>query len=266
MSTENPVFENLAAEEYESRYIPNIFEEWAGYLLEETPLQIDAKALDVGCGTGIVARKARKKVGDKGFVTGIDIDSGMLSVAHRMCPGVDFMQSDATALPFPDKTYDVVFCQAALMFFPDPEKAIQEMARVVKDGGVVSLVVWDQRSSQPAYGPFFEAIAQIASAEASNSISAYLDIGDTGRITTILEAANLQIDTFRTRLGVAEFSSLREVIDVEVGGTPVAEILKNQDTYILRKTIEPYVLTDGRVEMPFQGHIIIARKISRTSI
>src|SRR5688572_12798384 len=109
-----------AAEIYESRFVPALFADWAAHVVEMGDLSAGQSVLDVACGTGIVARIATGRVGPGGRVVGVDLNEAMLTVAARVCPGVDLRQADVTSLPFENGTFDAVLCQMALMFFPDP--------------------------------------------------------------------------------------------------------------------------------------------------
>ena len=88
------------------------------------------RVLDVGCGTGVLARAAADRVAAAGQVTGLDRNDGMLAVARRLQPQIDWRQGDdAIQLPFADGSYDVVMSQFALMYFPDRLAALKEMVR-----------------------------------------------------------------------------------------------------------------------------------------
>ena len=81
-------------------------------------------ALDIGCGPGLVMELLSSTLD----LTGIDIDPDMArSVKDR---GMNACQGDAVALPFKDKSFDVVYCSFTLLWVKDPQKAIREMARV----------------------------------------------------------------------------------------------------------------------------------------
>lgn len=121
-----------AAEVYESKFVPAIFGECAPHLVGFAEIGPGQAVLDVACGTGIVARTAAERVGPQGRVVGVDLNDPMLAVARRLRPDVDWRRADAATLPFDDASFDAVLCQAALMFFPEPEQALREMARVVK--------------------------------------------------------------------------------------------------------------------------------------
>jgi SAM-dependent methyltransferase len=71
----------------------------------------------------------------------------MIDVAQGKFEGdrsVEFRQSDATSLPFDDKSFDAVVCQFGLMFFPDKSAAMREVFRVLKPRGTFLFNVWDR--------------------------------------------------------------------------------------------------------------------------
>jgi ubiquinone/menaquinone biosynthesis C-methylase UbiE len=103
--------------------------------------------LDVGCGTGnftrALAEEVRRGSGPTpGFTVGLDLSAPMLRVAaqHRdrmRWPGLAWVRGDAQSLPFVDGCFDAVHTSAALQLVDDPNRAVAEMARVVRPGGRV---------------------------------------------------------------------------------------------------------------------------------
>ncbi len=85
------------------------------------------RALDVGTGTGAGALEIAKRFQDA-EVVGVDVSEAMLEEARRLVPGVEFVQGDASALPFDDAEFDVV-AHANMIPFLD------ETARVLRPGG-----------------------------------------------------------------------------------------------------------------------------------
>jgi ubiquinone/menaquinone biosynthesis C-methylase UbiE len=78
-----------AAEVYEKWFVPAIFGQWAPRLAGTAGLAPGDRVLDVGCGTGVLARAAADRVATEGQVTGLDINVGMLAVARRIRPQID---------------------------------------------------------------------------------------------------------------------------------------------------------------------------------
>ena len=103
-------------------------------LLLELALPIPGKKiLDVGIGTGYFAAYFLQFKMD---ITGVDISERMLNVAKSRGLTNVFI-GDASALDFPDETFDLVMSVTALEFLKEPEKAISEMVRVCRTGGRV---------------------------------------------------------------------------------------------------------------------------------
>jgi len=102
------------------------------------------EVLDVGSGTGIMSLLALRKGAAK-VVCG-DISNQMLEVgrakADRQGYGLglmDFRQLDAESLPFDDASFDVVMTGMTMGLLPDPKKAVKEMVRVLRPGGLISV-------------------------------------------------------------------------------------------------------------------------------
>src|SRR5215208_5387475 len=104
--------EESSAEAYERYLVPLLFAPGAEYLVELAALGPGERVLDVAYGTGIVARRAAPRVGSGGTVVGLDLNESMLKVARKVSsdvrPAIEWQQGDATDMPFPDATFDVV--------------------------------------------------------------------------------------------------------------------------------------------------------------
>src|SRR5688572_2975470 len=125
------------AEFYESKFVPAMFGELARHTVDAANVTPGQSVLDVACGTGVVAREVANRRGTGSGVVGFDLNEAMLAVARRLRPDIEWKQGDAAQLPFATASFDVVLCQAALMFFPDRVQALGEMARVVGPDGTV---------------------------------------------------------------------------------------------------------------------------------
>ncbi|MGY1763275.1 class I SAM-dependent methyltransferase [Geodermatophilus sp. SYSU D00779] len=252
-----------AAELYEARFVPALFAEWAPLLADLAGVHPGQTVLDTACGTGIVARTVADRLAGDGRVVGVDLNEAMLAVARRIRPDLEWRQGDVATLPFADRSFDVVLCQMALMFFPDRTAALREMARVVRPGGAVALCVPAALEDQPAYGPFVEMAAQQAGPEARTLLGSYWVCGDLDALTTSLADAGLEVVGTRTHLGTAEFASPDEFTTTEVEGSPLGSRI-SAEVYAriragAREVLRPFTAADSTLRAPFRGHLVAAR-------
>jgi ubiquinone/menaquinone biosynthesis C-methylase UbiE len=96
------------------------------------------KVLEIAPGPGYFCIELAK-LGDY-QITGLDISKSFVEIARRNAAEsglkIDFRQGNASAMPFADNTVDFTFCQAAFKNFSEPVKAIAEMHRVLRPGGL----------------------------------------------------------------------------------------------------------------------------------
>src|ERR1700761_1646526 len=110
----------------------------AAYLLPR--LAPDAKVLDVGCGPGTITAGLAARVPD-GHVTAIDAAPGIVEQARAEAgdrANLTFAVGDVYALDYPDNSFDVVHAHQVLQHLGDPVRALREMRRVARPGGLVA--------------------------------------------------------------------------------------------------------------------------------
>jgi ubiquinone/menaquinone biosynthesis C-methylase UbiE len=91
------------------------------------------RALDAACGTGRYARLLRARGHN---VDAVDLSPEMIERARANAPDVDFKPGSLEAIPFPDNRFDLVMCGLAMTHLPEISRAISEIARVLKIGGI----------------------------------------------------------------------------------------------------------------------------------
>jgi ubiquinone/menaquinone biosynthesis C-methylase UbiE len=253
-----------AAEVYESRFVPAIFAEWAPHLVDAAGVRPGQAVLDVACGTGVVAREAADRLAGRGKVVGVDSNEAMLAVARRIRPEIVWKQGDAADLPFVAGAFDVVLCQAALMFFPDRVGALREMARVTTDGGPIAVQVWDQLAAQEGYGPLTDVLVRHAGPEAVDLESSYWALGDLELLTSLFEAAGLLEVAASSRVGTVRTPTPEDLVRTEIEATPLAGRLSEEAYQSIladaREALQPFTTGDGRLELPIRGHLVTARR------
>jgi SAM-dependent methyltransferase len=250
-----------AAEVYEAKFVPALFAKWAPHLVDATGVAPGQTVLDVACGTGIVARHVADRLHGRGRVVGVDVNAGMLAVARRLRPDIEWRRADAADLPFPDASIDRVLCQAALMFFQAPRQALREMARVVTPAGRVGLQVWGALEAQAGWAPFYDVIRRHAGPDAIDLVGSYWRLGDLDALTALCAEVGLPIQDVRTRHDTATFASVEEFVSTEVAGTPLQERIDEQTHADIvadaRTALASFRTPTGSLEVPISGHILI---------
>jgi SAM-dependent methyltransferase len=137
-----------------SRQLARVFVDFAGVADGET-------MLDVGSGTGALTA-AIAAAAPSSRITGIDPAPAYVDFARSRGPGplVEFEVGDAQQLRFPDASFDRTLSMLILNFVPDHSRALDEMIRVTRPGGVVAGAVWDYGGGMEMLRTFWdEAIA-----------------------------------------------------------------------------------------------------------
>src|SRR5690606_27470300 len=137
-------------EHYERQLVGPLFKPWAEDLLGRVSLAPGDRVLDIACGTGIVARLAKARLGPDSLVVGIDSSPPMIAVASEREPTVDWRVGDAAALPVTGSDrFDLVVCQQGMQFFADRLGAAREMRRVLAPGGRAGVSTWRPIEEHP---------------------------------------------------------------------------------------------------------------------
>ncbi len=112
---------------------------YRGQAMERAGLKTGMRVVDVGIGTGLVAREAVRITGDARLVTGVDPSLGMMANA-KVPPGVTLVEGTAESIPFPDKHFDFLSMGYALRHISDLSVAFHEFHRVMKPGGKLCIL------------------------------------------------------------------------------------------------------------------------------
>lgn len=122
------------------------FESELQRILDALPLTPAMKVLDFACGDGFYTRRLADRLGPGGSVTGVDLNLAYLSEARqeavRKTGGatIDFVAASFDRLPFPDDTFDFVWCAQSLYSLPEPVVVLGYLARVLRPGGIVAVL------------------------------------------------------------------------------------------------------------------------------
>lgn len=250
-----------AAEFYESTFVPALFADWAERLVAFADVAPGVSFLDVACGTGVVARAAADRVGSGASVVGLDANDAMLGVARRLRPDVTWRLGDAAALAFENGSFDVVACQAALMFFDDRARALREMGRVAGPRGRVVVQVPGRLARSAGYLALTEVAARHAGPEVLDLLGGYFSVGEPDLLVALCEAAGLRVERFETWIGATRLASIDAFLDVEL--LPIADTVDRDVRARIaadcRTALAPFVDPAGRIAAPIEVHLLDAR-------
>jgi SAM-dependent methyltransferase len=244
--------------------VPAIFGRWPAAVADAAMIGAGDRVLDVGCGTGVLAREIAGRVGPEGRVTGLDLNPGMLMVAERVYPGIDWQQGDAGELPFEDGEFDAVVSQFSLMYFPDRERALREMWRVLTPGGRLAVAVWAAFERSTGYVVLTEIAERRTNPRAAALLKAPFVLGDNASLLKLFAAAGVSDPSLKTHDGCVIFPSISEFLRIEVKGSPLDALLDEPSYQALLSDAEERLAVfcddGGLVSFPMDAHIVTARK------
>lgn len=145
-------------EPYVGRWSRMVAQQFVAWL----PVPPGSRWLDVGCGTGALVQAVLQHMAPA-HVKGIDRSEAYMTFAQERTRDerAQFDVGDAMALPVESGTYDATVSGLVLNFVPQPERAVAEMARVTRPGGVVALYVWDYAGKMQFMRHFWNAAAAL---------------------------------------------------------------------------------------------------------
>ena len=149
------------------------------------------RILDVGCGAGLTTREAAR-LAEAGSVLGVDISAPMIERARELAGPeglgkAGFLCGDAAVHPFPSQAFDVVISRFGTMFFAEPVAAFANLARTLRRGGRLTMIVWQTLDANEWAMAIRRALA--TAAPAVSSVPNAFSLGDPDVIGRTLDTA-----------------------------------------------------------------------------
>lgn len=243
--------------------------------MDRANIQAGQSILDVGCGCGETTLELARRVGESGFVVGIDISHLLIETARQLAAGsglanLRFEHGDAQIYNFAQESFDLVFSRFGIMFFDDPEAAFTNLRSALHPGGRLIFVCWPaprenqfmtiplaaaarhitlpEPSEPDAPGPF--AFANMEWVRRILSRSGFGEI-ETDRLTGKAGGGTLD-ETARMLLELGPLGSIVESIDDATRSAILADI---------RTALTEYE-SSGRVSLDATAWLVTARPLS----
>ncbi|MBH1922064.1 bifunctional demethylmenaquinone methyltransferase/2-methoxy-6-polyprenyl-1,4-benzoquinol methylase UbiE [Serratia surfactantfaciens] len=132
---------------------------WKRFTIDCSGVRRGQRVLDLAGGTGDLAAKFSRMVGEQGLVVLADINDSMLKMGREklrdrgIVGNINYVQANAEALPFPDNYFDCITISFGLRNVTDKDKALRSMFRVLKPGGRLLVLEF----SKPLLAPLSKA-------------------------------------------------------------------------------------------------------------
>jgi SAM-dependent methyltransferase len=253
------------AEVYEELFVPALFQQWGSVVADAAGIGPDQRALDVACGTGVLACAAADRVGPGGVVVGLDPNPDMLAVAQRKSTRIEWREGKAESLPFPSESFDAVVSQFGFMFFEDRRTALGEMMRVLRPAGRLALAVCDSLDHSPGYAAVAELLQRLFGEQVANAFRAPFVLGDPDRLLSLCADAGIADAKVARHEGMVRFASIQSLISTEracvwtLGGmlddAQFERLLKEAE-----RALRPFLTADDTVAFAMPALIVTATK------
>lgn len=150
------------------RFMGRFSEPLAAQLVGALGAAVDGRALDVGCGPGVLTAHLVARLGP-GSVAAVDPSESFVAATRARFPGAQVLVAVAEALPFADDAFDLTVAQLVVHFMSDPVAGIAEMARVTRPDGIVAANVWDHGGRDGPLDTFWRAVHDVDPDEAGEA-------------------------------------------------------------------------------------------------
>ncbi len=255
--------EPTAAEVYERDFVPALFAVWSPIVLDAAEVAAGQRVVDVGCGTGVLARAAHERVGPEGEVVGVDPNQGMLAVARSVGSAIDWRCGRASSIPVADGWADAVVSQFALMFVDDRSAAAAEMARSLRPNGRLAVATWASIERNPGSSAMYRLLEESFGSTIANELLAPYSIGSADELASALGSAFEDVAVEEVDRP-ARFASIEAWVHAEIRGWTLSAAIDDEmyDAFLAeaRGRWTRFVAADGSVEFSSPALVATARR------
>jgi ubiquinone/menaquinone biosynthesis C-methylase UbiE len=267
MTATDKLFAGSIPEIYDRLLVPLIFERYARDLAERIAVMRPQEVLETAAGTGVLTSALASRLPPEGRIVASDLNQPMLDRAasrRNLDRRVTWRQADALALPFDDRSFDIVACQFGVMFFPDKVKGYKEVRRVLRPRRRFFFNVWDRL----AENEFAETVNDAVAALVPNDPPAFMartphGYYDVGKIRNDLTAAGFSDVSIETVTHASKAPSPREPAVAFCQGTPLRNEIEARGASLEGATDAAAAALakrfgNGPIEGRIKAHVIVA--------
>ena len=229
------------------------------------------KVLDLACGTGVVTKKIKQKVGSLGYVVGGDTSVTAIKIAKKWNghqSNLGFVNIDAENFNF-SKPFDIITCQYALFFFPNAQKALKNIKKNLKKTGKIGITVHGAAKKVPFFSSILDAVTEL--------IPDYFppgspDLDRFGTKSSLREEvrkagfSKITVKNFIFKFNPGTFEDYWRNY-LKYVAKPLKEKLDALDRQkrkelknTVRENVKPYTLKNKTIEFPWEVLILTAKK------
>ena len=237
---------------------PAYFDACGEALAGRVPARPPGDVLEIACGTGLVTRRLRERLDPAVRLVATDLSKAMVEYARARLAryeGIAWREADAASLPFGDDEFGAAVCAFGIMFVPDKLQALREARRVVKDGGLLCLSVWDAIEKNAHALACAEAIEGLFPGDEQVRFRVPYEMHDPALLRSLLADAGfheVRIDPVRVAL---DRVSARTMAIGAIRGTPRSLLIESRGVpldEVIEKVTEALVRVGGAD--PYRGH------------
>ena len=216
--------------------------------------------LDAGCGSGLALELAARR---GAIGTGLDASAALLEIARHRVPDADLRVGELEELPYANNTFDVATAFNSVQYAGDPERALSELARVVRPGGLVAVATWGQPQDCRITAVLGEVMPLMPPPPPGAAHEGPFALSEPGRLESFVAAAGLQpVVTREVACPMVYPDSDTAVHGQASSGVVVTAVRHAGERAVddaLRRSLAQFTEADGSVRIPNTFRFIVAK-------
>lgn len=242
---------------YDKHLGPIQFDPFAAELVRCLPPRPPGDVLEVACGTGLVTRKLRERLDPALQLTATDLSASMLDYAKAQLgehSGIEWREADALKLPFPDGAFGALVCGFGIMFVPDRQAMLKEARRVLVQGGILLLSVWDRVEENPHALAGAEVIEAMFPGDAEMRFRIPYEMHDPALLRQLLAGADFRDARIETRRIPFDGADPHHIATGQIRGTPRSTLIEKRGVALEHVIDKLAAALASRGGNPYRGH------------